>query len=84
MLYVPLGGHFGDCSDYHGWVVGVSLPDAAKVISWSTRARGGGIWALGGIGAVGDSLLVGTGNTFGASNWNSFGWALSAWPEDRP
>jgi len=25
MLYVPFGGHFGDCGDYHGWVVGVSL-----------------------------------------------------------
>jgi hypothetical protein len=30
MLYVPFGGHFGDCGDYHGWVVGVSLPDPAK------------------------------------------------------
>jgi hypothetical protein len=52
MLYVPFGGHFGDCGDYHGWVVGVSLPNAAKVISWSTRARGGGIWAPGGISAA--------------------------------
>ncbi len=42
MLYVPFGGHFGDCGDYHGWVVGVSVPRADKVISWFTRARGGG------------------------------------------
>jgi hypothetical protein len=70
MLYVPFGGHFGDCGDYHGWVVGVSLPNAAKVISWSTRARGGGIWAPGGISAVGHSLFVATGNTFGASSWS--------------
>jgi PQQ-like domain len=70
MLYVPFGGHFGDCGDYHGWVVGVSLPNAAKVISWSTRARGGGIWAPGGISAVRNSLFVATGNTFGASSWN--------------
>jgi hypothetical protein len=55
MLYVPFGGHFGDCGDYHGWVVGVSLLDRGKVISWSTRARGGGIWAPGGISAVGHS-----------------------------
>jgi PQQ-like domain len=71
MLYVPFGGHFGDCGDYHGWVVGVSLPDAAKVISWSTRARGGGIWAPGGISVVGHSLFVATGNTFGASTWSN-------------
>jgi hypothetical protein len=70
MLYVPFGGHFGDCGDYHGWVVGVSLSDRGKVISWSTRARGGGIWAPGGISAVGHSLFVATGNTFGASSWS--------------
>jgi hypothetical protein len=70
MLYVPFGGHFGDCGDYHGWVVGVSLSDPGKVISWSTRARGGGIWAPGGISAVGHSLFVATGNTFGASSWS--------------
>jgi hypothetical protein len=70
MLYVPFGGHFGDCGDYHGWVVGVSLSDRSKVIGWSTRARGGGIWAPGGISAVGHSLFVATVNTFGASSWN--------------
>ena len=31
MLYVPFGGHFGDCGDYHGWVVGVSLPPAVDL-----------------------------------------------------
>jgi outer membrane protein assembly factor BamB len=70
ILYVPFGGHFGDCGDYRGWVVGVSLQEPRKVISWSTRARGGGIWAPGGISAVGHSLFVATGNTFGASNWS--------------
>jgi hypothetical protein len=25
-IYVPFGGHFGDCGDYHGWVIG--LPPA--------------------------------------------------------
>jgi PQQ enzyme repeat len=70
LLYVPFGGHFGDCGDYHGWVVGVSLPHPGKVISWSTRARGGGIWAPAGISAVGHSLFVATGNTFSASSWS--------------
>ncbi len=45
VLYVPFGGHFGDCGDYHGWVIAVPLHDPGKIISWQTRARGGGIWA---------------------------------------
>jgi hypothetical protein len=36
----------------------------------STRARRGGIWVPGGISAVGHSLFVATGNTFGASSWS--------------
>jgi hypothetical protein len=48
-VYVPFGGHFGDCGDYHGVVVGISISDARNVSSWATRARGGGIWAPGGL-----------------------------------
>ena len=70
MLYVPFGGHFGDCGDYHGWVVGVSLQEPRRVAAWSTRARGGGIWAPGGISVAGQSLFVATGNTFGVSTWS--------------
>jgi hypothetical protein len=69
-LYVPFGGHFGDCGDYHGWIIGVSLNDPAKVSSFETRARGGGIWAPGGISVVGRDLFFSTGNTFGASTWS--------------
>jgi hypothetical protein len=68
-LYVPFGGHFGDCGVYHGWVVGISLSSPREVIAWSTPARGGGIWAPGGIATDGKSLYVATGNTFGASRW---------------
>ncbi len=35
-----------------------------------TRARGGGIWAPGGISAVDQSIFASTGNTFGASSWS--------------
>ena len=38
--------------------------------AWSTRARGGGIWAPGGISVAGQSLFVATGNTFGVSTWS--------------
>jgi outer membrane protein assembly factor BamB len=68
-VYVPFGGHFGDCGDYHGWVVGISLDAPHTVSSWETRARGGGTWAPGGISSDGTSLFVATGNTFAASTW---------------
>jgi hypothetical protein len=68
-LYVPFGGNWGDCGAYHGTVVGISLSDPRKVMSWSTRAVGGGIWAPGGIASDGRSLFVATGNTFNAKTW---------------
>ena len=46
-VYAPFGGHFGDCGEYYGVVVGISISDPRKVSSWATRARGGGIWAPG-------------------------------------
>ena len=48
-VYVPFGGHFGDCGEYRGVIVGISLADPTSVTSWATRARGGGVWAPGGI-----------------------------------
>jgi hypothetical protein len=68
-VYVPFGGHFGDCGQYHGWVVGIALNDPRDVISWSTRARAGGIWAPGGISSDGTSLFAVTGNTFDTTTW---------------
>jgi hypothetical protein len=68
-LYVPYGGHFGDCGDYRGWVVGVSLQPPHAVRAWSSRARGGGIWAPGGLVSDGRNLYAVTGNTFGARTW---------------
>lgn len=68
-LFVPFGGHYGDCGDYRGWVVGIPLANPRQIVSWSTRARGGGIWAPGGISSADSNLFVATGNTFGASTW---------------
>jgi hypothetical protein len=36
------GGHYGDCSDYHGWVVGIGLQNPRGVIAWSARGGGAG------------------------------------------
>jgi hypothetical protein len=68
-LFVPFGGHFGDCGDYRGWVVGVPLGDPHTVRVWRTRGKGGGIWAPGGIASDGQSLYVATGNTENATEW---------------
>jgi len=69
-VYVPYGGHYGDCGDYRGWVVGIGLRDPRDIVSWSTRGQGGGIWAPGGIASDGGSLFVATGNTIDVSTWS--------------
>ncbi len=68
-LYIPFGGHFGDCGTYYGWILGIPLDNPHRVSAWRTRGRGGGIWAPGGIASDGQSLYVATGNTEGANDW---------------
>ena len=69
-VYVPYGGHFGDCGDYRGWIVGIRLQNPSDIVSWSTRGLGGGIWAPGGIASDGRSLYVATGNTIDVATWS--------------
>lgn len=69
-VYVPYGGHFGDCGAYHGWLVGVKISNPADVIGWATRATGGsategGSWAVGGVASDGINPFIATGNTTG-------------------
>jgi outer membrane protein assembly factor BamB len=33
-VFVPFGGHIGDCSTYHGWIIGVSTSDPTQISSW--------------------------------------------------
>jgi len=69
-LYVPYTGHHGECGNFHGWVIAVSISDPGIVKSWATRARGGGVWAPAGITSDGTSAFIATGSTFGVSAWN--------------
>jgi outer membrane protein assembly factor BamB len=69
ILYVPYGGHYGDCGTYHGWLVGVLINNPASVEAWATGAPGGGSWAVGGVASDGTEPFIATGNTFGASSW---------------
>jgi hypothetical protein len=68
-VFVPYGGFYGDCGNYHGWVVGVSPTRPGRPVIWRTRAQGGGIWAPGGIAADQRWLYIATGNTEGTSRW---------------
>jgi outer membrane protein assembly factor BamB len=65
LIDIPYGGLFGDCSDYHGWVVGLSAtnPTNQSRAAFETVAARAGIWAPPGavVGADG-SLYVATGN----------------------
>jgi outer membrane protein assembly factor BamB len=69
-VYVAFGGHFGDCGNFHGWVVGISLHDPGKLVTFETRARGGGIWSQAGLSVVGHDIYFATGNTLGAPTWS--------------
>jgi hypothetical protein len=62
-VFVPFGGHIGDCLGYHGWIVGVTTTGTPQVSSWATPAFAGGIWGTSGIASDGTSLYVTTGNT---------------------
>jgi uncharacterized repeat protein (TIGR01451 family) len=72
MLYVPYGGHFGDCNDfdgtpYHGWVVAVPETNPAGAVAWATAGNQAGIWAVGGLSTDGTSMFAATGNTAGTT-----------------
>jgi outer membrane protein assembly factor BamB len=67
-VFIPFGGHIGDCGNYHGWIVGISVTDPTQVSAWATRAIAGGVWAPGGISSDGRSLFFATGNTEAQAN----------------
>jgi outer membrane protein assembly factor BamB len=69
-LYVPYGGHAGDCGSYHGWLVGVPLDNPAGVLAWATSANGGGAWSVSGVASDGANPFIATGNTFGTRVWS--------------
>src|SRR5208282_6882313 len=48
-IFVPFGGHYGDCGDYHGLVVAVGVDPPQLLGTWITRAAKGGIWAPAGL-----------------------------------
>lgn len=73
VLYIPYGGHYGDCLQYYGWVVGIDTTTPSSVKSWRSAGSptwstsppigAAGMWATGGIATDGTSLYVTTGNS---------------------
>jgi len=68
-VFVPFGGHSGDCGDYHGAVVALGVDPPRLLGTWITRAAKGGIWAPAGLSEADGSLYFATGNTEGAREW---------------
>ena len=68
-LYVPYGGHYGDCGQYRGWVVAVPQSDPSSPSAFATDITGGGIWAPAGLSSDGLAIFASTGNTFNATSW---------------
>jgi outer membrane protein assembly factor BamB len=68
-VFIPYSGLAGDCGVYYGRVIGFSTAEPGKVVSFSTRARAGGIWAQGGVTGDGKSLFAATGNTGFNKEW---------------
>jgi outer membrane protein assembly factor BamB len=76
IVYVPYGGHAGDCGTYRGWLVGVPINNPTGVMAWSTDAIGGGAWGTGGVASDGTNPFMATGNTFNTGGTWSGGEAI--------
>jgi outer membrane protein assembly factor BamB len=48
-VYVPLGGLYGDCGPYHGYVVAVPRAGGAALTYQVPSVRGAGIWSAAGV-----------------------------------
>jgi hypothetical protein len=68
-IFVPFGGHYGDCGDYHGVIAAISINPPQLVAGWATRAPKGGIWAPAGLSEADRALYFTTGNTDDAHGW---------------
>ena len=73
-VYIPLGGLYGDCGNYHGYVVAVPVAGGSMAVYRTPVAVAAGIWNPAGPAlAVTGAVYVVTGNgsstrTFGYSN----------------
>ena len=73
-LFIPYGGRFGDCGDYHGRVVSASVSPSGlgSVASYSLPTQGqGGFWAPPGAAVANDgSLYLTSGNSSSTTSYD--------------
>jgi outer membrane protein assembly factor BamB len=65
-VYIPFGGRFGDCTPYHGWLVGARASGGGPFFAFQTSLDdGGGLWQPAGasVDALGH-IYVTSGNTY--------------------
>ena len=70
-VIIAFGGLYGDCDDYHGWVVSASEDGTGPLRSYRTPGQGVAIWSTGG--PVEDqqgNLYVTTGNGRSTSSYD--------------
>jgi outer membrane protein assembly factor BamB len=70
-VYVPLGGLYGDCGNYHGYVVGVPVGGGANLVYRTPSARESGIWtSMGPTVSDTGAVYVATGNGSSTSSFD--------------
>ena len=66
-VLVAYGGLFGDCGDYHGYVVGAPTDGGGNLTTYQVpTARGGAVWAPPGPVVDNNTVLIASGNSVGA------------------
>jgi len=68
-IYVPYGGHAGDCGHYRGWVVSVPVDQPGAPTAFATVSTQAGAWTPGGVSSDGTSVFAVFGNGQGGTIW---------------
>lgn len=66
-VYVPYGGHAGDCGVYYGWVVAVPTTNPSTPTGFVTTTIHAGAWMPGGVSSDGKNVFAVFGNGGGAT-----------------
>jgi hypothetical protein len=70
-VYVPYGGHAGDCGNYHGWVVAVPQDNPQHPTAFATMVTQAGSWTPGGVTSDGSNVFAVFGNGAPTSTWGN-------------
>ncbi|HEX3481544.1 MAG TPA: hypothetical protein VHT91_41320, partial [Kofleriaceae bacterium] len=78
-VYVPYGGHSGDCGNYRGWVVAVPADQPSALTAFESTSTRAGDWTPGGVSSDGTSVFTVFGNG-GGTTWGHSEAALRLGP----